>query len=271
MKISRTQMTLWGVFGFVVAGSFVALPAQAQLADLTKAVTKTAGKLADTLTGATEVSATVVAAPNASTDKSARVMLLDKQTNRRQNLVMIAGTTQIVGSLQIKLTKCLPDYGAVLGQDVAWLEIDESAEGNGRTAPWFAGWMFNTYPEISTLDHPRYDVQLQGCGVKARAVVKASGSAPIVDSAPIGDTESGGDNADPFYVPGVEKGVSATTAAPVAETPVATPAAEEPVVDTEAPAVEETPVEQPAVVEPQAGAAPATQDDLHKMMDSGQY
>ncbi len=197
-------------------------------------------------------------------------MLLDKQTNRRHSLVMIAGEAQAVGNLSVKLTKCLPDYGAVLGQDVAWLDITES--GGERSAPWFSGWMFNTYPEISTLDHPRYDVQLQGCGVKARQVIRASGSAPVVESEPVVDTEAAADTPagqDPFYVPGVEKGVSATEPAPVAP---AAPAAEQ-VIDTEAPAAEAQaqPEAAPAAEAPAAPAEPATQEDLHKMMDSGTY
>lgn len=256
-------LNIFGLVGVVGLASLTGLNVEAQ-AKKAKPAAKEVVK---------EVYATqVVAAPAVSTEKSARVTLLDKQTNRRQVLVLTAGEAQTVGSVVVTLTKCMPDYAAVLGQDVAWLDVTEGAEGNGRTTPWFSGWMFNTYPEISTLDHPRYDVQLQGCGVKARQVIKATGSAPVVESAPVGDTETpaGSTDAgsDPYYVPGVDKGeVSATVVAPAS---AEVPAAEAPA-DTEAPAAPvETPVEQPAAVEPQSGAAEG-QQDLHKMMDSGQY
>lgn len=154
---------------------------------------------------------------------AARVLWLDKQTNRRQTLVLKPDVAQEVGVvagknsvLSLKMVRCLGDYGAMggqgslqaIGQDVAWLEVRES----GREVPWFAGWMFNTYPEVATLDHPRYDLQLLGCGEVARkrgGVVRAKPVSVVqgkVDEgqdseAPVGDTEAPSD--DPFYVKGV--------------------------------------------------------------------
>ena len=239
------------------------LPVVAQNA---KAAAKPAAKAVAKEVSVTQVSATEVALPVVATDKSARVILLDKQTNRRQVLVLTSGEAQTVGSVVVTLTKCMPDYAGVLGQDVAWLDVNEGAEGSGRNSPWFSGWMFNTYPEISTLDHPRYDVQLQGCGVKVRQVIKASGSAPVLDSAPVGDTETPGDtpiapeapagaagSSDPYYVPGVIDKNEPVPTAPVVEAP----AVEAPAADTEA----------PAAAEPASEPAAEGQVDLHKMMD----
>lgn len=245
---------VWGVVGIVLAGT--AVDAHAQLKELTDA----AGKLAGRVMGK-EISPSVVsdtqALPNVGSEKSARVMLLDKQTNRRQTLILVAHEPQTVGTVQVTLTKCMSDYAAVLGQDVAWLDVVESAEGNGRSAPWFSGWMFNTYPEISTLDHPRYEVQVMGCGVKARQVVKATGSAPIVEEGPVADTESAGDG-DPYYVPGVGPAAVVPAEPAAAETPAAD--TEAPAADTEAPAA---PVAAPVEATPPAG----DQQDLHQMMD----
>ena len=259
------NLTVWGLVAGVVAGGVLTLPVEAAAA---KAAVKVAAK-ASAAVSSTQVSATTVAVPDVGAEKSARVTLLDKQTNRKQVLVLTSGDQQTVGSVVVKLTKCMPDYAGVLGQDIAWLDVTEGADGSGRSTPWFSGWMFNTYPEISTLDHPRYDLQLQGCGVKARQVNKASGSAPVLDSGPVGDTETPNDtpvtqedpdtSKDPYYVPGVgnkSDAVPAATpdapAAPVTEAPAAAPT-----VDTEA----------PAAVEPQAGAGTENQQDLHKMMD----
>lgn len=273
MKTLTSRLALVGMVGSLALGSGMVWAAPAAA----KPVAKVAAKAAV----AKPVSATaVVTAPDASTDKSARVMVLDKQTNRRLVLVLVAGEAQTVGTMQLKLTKCLPDYGAQLGQDVAWLDITEGANGNGRAAPWFSGWMFNTYPEISTLDHPRYDVQLQGCGVKAREVIKATGSAPIIDSTPPADTETpddepanseGNTTSDPYYVPGVEK-----KAAPaVVDTPPVAIEHDQPA-DTEtppdnAPITDEVTPPAAPIAGPVPATAPAQQDDLHKMMDSGTY
>ena len=85
---------------------------------------------------------------------------------------------------------------------MAWLEVREEH----RDAPWFAGWMFNTYPEIATLDHPRFDLQLVGCGEQPRAKL-AVPVAPAAkdeikpgaahDDSEVPDTESGAGAAAP--------------------------------------------------------------------------
>ncbi|RYG60124.1 MAG: DUF2155 domain-containing protein [Alphaproteobacteria bacterium] len=258
------KWAVWGVVGISLAAG-INFDAHAQLKEITEAAGKLAGRVMGKDVTPTTVSDTQ-ALPNVGSEKSARVMLLDKQTNRRQTLVLVAGEAQVMGTVQVKLTRCIADYAATLGQDVAWLDVTESAEGSGRSAPWFSGWMFNTYPEVSTLDHPRYEVQVMGCGVKARQVVKASGSAPIVESGPISDTESGGDG-DPYYVPGVGPAAvappapAATEAVPAADT-------EAPAADTEAPAAEPAaPVAEPVAPAEAKPAAGGEQQDLHNMMD----
>lgn len=159
--------------------------------------------------------------------KAARVRWLDKQTNRVQELVFTSGTTQNPGGVSVAMTKCIADYGGVPGQDVAWLEVRE----NGRGAPWFAGWMFNTFPEVATLDHPRYDMALVGCGDKprARALVPVKPNEVSSDKVLGGDSEAPGadteSKADPYYVPGVEK-PSAETPAPEGAAPAVAPANE---------------------------------------------
>jgi hypothetical protein len=234
-----------------------------------------------------------VAAENLSTEKVARISWLDKQTNRRQVLVMAVNAPQSFGGLQVEVKKCLPDYGGTLGQDVAWLEVNEVAGSGSRSAPWFAGWMLNTYPEVSTLDHPRYDMQLLGCGAKPRQIAPRAAPVIVEEAGPGADTESPGDTPirmeekndgnDPFVVPGIEeKGAPAVPVQPEAKPEAAAPAEDGQVIsDGEAPVVEAKPAAaQPeaapaqaapaAEVKPQAGEAKPA-DDLHKLMDGGVY
>ena len=196
----------------------------------------------------------------ATTENAARVTVLDKQTNRREQLVLLSGQTQTVGNIDVKLTRCLPDYAARLGQDVAWLNIADNAEALGRATAWFSGWMFNTYPEVSTLDHPRYDAMLEGCGVKARKIIQTVGAAPVIESEEvIFDTETFEPGANPYTVPGVPD--ASTPPEPEQATePQAEPAPEM----TSEPEAQPQPEPQP---EPQAEAAPAPQQDLHQLMD----
>ncbi len=223
----------------------------------------------------TAVSGTDV--PAAVTEKSARVTVLDKQTNRLQTLVMVAGEAQTVGTLDIKLTKCLPDYAGQLGQDVAWLNVTENDTGNSSGTDWFSGWMFNTYPEVSTLDHPRYDVILQGCGTKARKVIQTVGSAPVIDAAPAVDTETAADpttSADPYAVPGVPDASPAPK--PEEAAPAERPAdaemapAEQPAEQPAAVPANAAPVAQPVQATPPVQQPPTPQEqkqDLHNLMD----
>lgn len=234
-------------------------------------------------------------ADDADSENKLRISWLDKQTNRRQILILTMNTPASLGGLVVKASKCVPDYRAVMGQDVAWLDVTEGAEGSGRSAPWFSGWMFNTYPEIATLDHPRYDMQLLGCGEKERKIVNRGNVGPMMKpTAPVEDSESpddaplpGDDGKDPFYVPGVENPASETAPPPKpveqdSEAPATTVA---PVVE-QAPAAEAVPVQEEhaaPIVGPQEATPPATeaqpaatpkaqeQNELHKLMDGGVY
>lgn len=236
------------------------------------------------------VSATTAAAAKApvaggTAMASARVRWLDKQTNRVEILVLKAGTAQTPGGLNVAMTKCLADYGNVPGQDVAWIEVREKE----RSAPWFAGWMFNTFPEVATLDHPRYDLQLVGCGDKprARAVTPVKPQEVTKEATLENDSESPGvdseSKSDPYYVPGVEN-PAAETPAPAGAAPAVTPTESVPVQNVPAqPAAPAQPEVRPmvpggAAVDPQPVAAgqrlepakPADVNDpdaLQRMMD----
>jgi hypothetical protein len=216
---------------------------------------------------------------------AARISWLDKQTNVITPVVLMAGKAQNLGDLQVMLTKCVPDYGGQPGQDMAWLSIKEVA---GRQTPWFEGWMFSETPDVSTLDHPRYDVQVKGCGEKARRIGRAasapvpggdeaaaaardseapsaeapadSGTAPDASATvPVSSVVPGGaaaqPAADPYYVPGVDDKPTPAASAPVTAAPIAKPQ----------PSVAPQPTSPaPTNANPDAGA-------LHQMMEGGTY
>lgn len=137
---------------------------------------------------------------------SAKVRVLDKNTNRLKDATVLAGKPSTNLPLDITLKRCVPDVQGVPGQDVAWLDITETGG-----SPLFSGWMFNWYPDVAALENPRYDVRVLECvrpgGVRPRAAVyapKDDGSAPVsgVDEAPSEDPAADGN--DPNYVPGIE-------------------------------------------------------------------
>lgn len=178
-----------------------------------------------------EVSTTAPTATGVRT-QAARVGWLDKQTNRRLDIVLQLNQPQTLGQLpvglQVVLKRCVPNVQGRVGLDTAWLEVTDPA----RSTPWFAGWMFNQFPDVATLDHPRYNLQLNGCGATApapaRTARRAAGPAAADVVAP--DLESGAaaeeGTAQEFVVPGVVD--VSTPPAPEAVTPETVP--------TEAPA-----------------------------------
>jgi hypothetical protein len=190
----------------------------------------------------------------------ARVLWLDKQTNVRVTPILQGGVAQTFNGFELTLGTCAPDVRGVPGQDMAWLTVREP----GRSAPWFEGWMNSTLPDIATLDHPRFDLMLLGCGDAPRrkgGPVAKSGPVPTQDDEAVGvDSESVGGTNDPFYVPGVSD--TSQPVAPEAAAPEPAPEAAAPAV----PAVEGG-AESPPPAAPTPDAVGKDQDILHRMMD----
>lgn len=201
--------------------------------------------------------------------QTARILWLDKQTNQRTPLVLAVGTSQTVAGLQIALTKCIPDYANQPGQDLAWLDVREVAT---RQTPWFAGWMFSTASDVSTLDHPRYDMQLQGCGDKPRRIGRAASATDAAPDAAIADSEAPAGEEAPVQTTFPTAEVSGAAPAVQSDgTEEAQPAAQpKDVAPHYVPGVDAKPA--PAKPMPAAPAgAGASQGELHKMMEGGVY
>ncbi len=201
--------------------------------------------------GAGMVSAQEATSPTtavASNDPAAaRLIWLDKQTNSRTAFTLAAGAAQTFGTMAVRLERCAMDVHNQLNTDAAWLVVSEP----GRGTDWFAGWMINTLPEVATLDHPRYDLQLVGCGSQSRKKAGPVARSGKMEQGVDTETAAPADGSDPYYVSGLENSVTPTTSQPATTLP-------------EAPTTPATPV----LDESAAPSAPApAQDQLHNMMD----
>lgn len=184
--------------------------------------------------------------------KQAVVRVLDKQTNRVQQVTLAAGQPQTLGLLTLNVQTCLFDYKRTPRLDVAWLDIVDETMPD-RT---FSGWMYSLYPAAATLEHPRYDVRLMSCvlpdGVgRMVPTTNVSLTTPVAtDTAGSGDDEAPAAEtpqpapAEPAAVPVPAEGADASQPAaeePVAEeSPAVDPAvnpAADPVTDSATPAV----------------------------------
>ncbi|PIZ30908.1 MAG: hypothetical protein COY40_03410 [Alphaproteobacteria bacterium CG_4_10_14_0_8_um_filter_53_9] len=168
--------------------------------------------------------------------KTALVRILDKQTNRLQVIAGAVGTDLTGAPLRVTVGRCVKSIEGRPGQDAAWLTM--APLGGGER--FFEGWMFSTYPEVSALDHPRYDVQLVACDKERPEQVGTV--MPVIqinelpagrdDEAPPSDSSPANDATDPYFIPGVGAGTVFTPANAEAEMPVApTPSTPEMPVD----------------------------------------
>ncbi len=191
----------------------------------------------------------VTASPTVALNRpeAARVLWLDKQTNVKKIVILEPAVAQTLGPMALRLERCVADLQNQPGTDAAWLVVSEPDRGTD----WFTGWMINTLPEVATLDHPRYDVQLVGCGSEARrrAGPVARSGKPVETGVDMESTAASGTalGGEAFVVPGV--------------TDVSTPTQPEPAVPEPVPA--NMPTSAPANAD-----TPADQEGLHQFIDS---
>jgi hypothetical protein len=84
---------------------------------------------------------------------------LDKVNARSQTLDVRVGASAHFGSLTIAVQSCVvrpPDQPA---DAAAFLDVTDAAPGS----PAFHGWMFQSDPAVSMMQHSIYDVRVLGC------------------------------------------------------------------------------------------------------------
>lgn len=89
------------------------------------------------------------------TNMQAQIRLLDKRTNAVQTHNLALDVPLTHNSLTITMKNCVKETETQ--DEAAWLYIEDKEE------PVFEGWMLSQYPEVATLNHPRYDVIFIGC------------------------------------------------------------------------------------------------------------
>jgi len=164
---------------------------------------------AEEVSGTVSGTAQVAASSGGRASTSAVVRLLDKQTGRSQTLTMVAGQPQTVNTLTLTMNKCFWDYKARSKLDVAWLDVHDTA----MTDKGFQGWMFNQFPDVATMDHPRYDVQLESCVTPAgtRRLLPSTVTSTVPKPSDTDISVGGGDD----EAPGASEAPQGTTTVPV--------------------------------------------------------
>lgn len=93
---------------------------------------------------------------------------LDKVTATTQDFTVKIGDTLKYGSLSIEAVHCEKRPPEELPETFAFLKIqDVKLDGKGQAEEdpetVFSGWMFQSRPALSALDHGVYDVWVIGC------------------------------------------------------------------------------------------------------------
>jgi hypothetical protein len=108
-----------------------------------------------------------VTAPSESfqTSKGAQVRVLDKLTGTTSDLDLKVGAAQLVGRLGVILDDCRYPAASPASESYAHLTLSEAGTGADadKVVPLFSGWMVESSPALSALDHPRYDVWVLRC------------------------------------------------------------------------------------------------------------
>lgn len=122
----------------------------------------------------TELTAPIFA-PDA--DKPAlttQLSVLNKVTARAERLTIKPGESATVGKLNITASHCQRSAPSSLPDAAAMLVIAEAMPDGAAPKMLFSGWMYQSSPSISALEHPVYDVTLVGCdGPAAKKAAEA--------------------------------------------------------------------------------------------------
>jgi hypothetical protein len=91
---------------------------------------------------------------------TAELQALDKVNAKAATLDVKVGGTARFGSLTIAVGACVVRPPDQPRDAAAWLDVTDQHAGE----PGFKGWMLQSDPSVSMLEHPIYDLRVLGCG-----------------------------------------------------------------------------------------------------------
>lgn len=90
---------------------------------------------------------------------TATLRLIRKRLNRVEDVQLSRdGTLDIDGKLTVTTSACIPNHGGVNGNFAAYVSVQTP-----MGSEVFNGWLFSTYPGMTSLQDNRYDLLLVRC------------------------------------------------------------------------------------------------------------
>ena len=102
---------------------------------------------------------------------------IDKITGRTTTFDVYIGETVQFGALQVTPRVCYTRDDAEAAMTTTFVEVDEITLDR-KIRRLFTGWMFADSPGLNAVEHPIYDVWLEGCKMQSD-VPPPDGMAPV--------------------------------------------------------------------------------------------
>jgi hypothetical protein len=91
--------------------------------------------------------------------QTAKLQALDKVNAQATPLTIKVGQSAALGSLTITVKACVVRPSDQPADAAAFLDVTDSH----ADSPGFKGWMLQTEPAVSMMQHPIYDLRVMGC------------------------------------------------------------------------------------------------------------
>jgi hypothetical protein len=133
-----------------------------------------ANPVADNPATPTELTAPLFAADGDSkSPREIELRVLNKVTAQAELLKAKPGATIEFGRLSIEAVQCYQSSPSSQPDSVALLKISEHVPEQEKPKLLFHGWMYQSSPSITSLEHPVYDVTMVDCSMKAQTPADA--------------------------------------------------------------------------------------------------
>lgn len=119
-----------------------------------------------------------------------KLQALDKSTARTETLQAKVGSTIEYGSLFIKIQSCRKSEPLDPPESAAFVQIWEVPIKAEKSEWVFSGWMFESSPALSAMDHAVYDVWVLDCLDDAKTQEQAKQAEAKSKSADQGELEA---------------------------------------------------------------------------------
>ncbi len=97
------------------------------------------------------------------------IRVLNKVTAQSTLFRAKPGDTIIFGKLKVNTLMCRVSSPESQADSAALLDIREAVQGKDKVKQLFRGWMYESSPSLTALEHPIYDVTMVGCEIAALA------------------------------------------------------------------------------------------------------